>query len=195
MKKTFLILLPAVVLTAGIGWYLWPSRGKPEPLAETAAPMAGPPPTRTMADPVAIFKKAFWREPSAGDKIRRSGRHEWDDGGGITKWSWFLEVDASPELLKYLREDNSFGLVRAKSARLPEDRPSWFTFEPAAFNVLSSPRGNLQLIFSNQGNRLFACDSGRGFQRAATAPASTTNASPAPVSGRLPATSPPNPSP
>lgn len=198
MKKPLLILLPAVLLAAGIGWYVRSLPERPVAAPAVAVPQKGPPPTRTLTDGAAIFKKAFWREPVAADQIQHAERQEWSDAEGITRWAWFLEVNASPELVKYLREDNSFGLTPAQSAKLPEGQPSWFSFEPGAVSVLNSRRGNLQLIFSNQDNRLLACDSGHGFQRGAAAPAAATDnpaTRPAPLPGRLPTTPPPNPNP
>lgn len=32
----------------------------------------------------------------------------------LAKWQWFIVVQPSPELVKYLRDDNAFGLVSVK---------------------------------------------------------------------------------
>ena len=200
MKKSslLLLLLPAVALTAAAGWYGRGSRQpEPAPAGETLPLRAGPPPSRILTDPAAVFTRAFRREPAAGDVIAHAERQEWSDAGGVTKWAWFLEVNASPELLKYLVADNSFGLVPGPAGALPEGRPSWLSYDPAGVRVFRSPRGNLRLILSKQGNKLFATDSGSGFRRGAPAPVAADSAitRQAPAPGRLPATSPPKPSP
>lgn len=197
MKRILTVLIPAVVLAAAAGWY-WSGDGNPTtPPQPPAAPRPGPPPTKTLTDPAAIFNKAFWRQPSGEDRIIHAERNEWSDAEGLTRWEWFIGVKASPELLRYLREENAFGLSPAPAAVLPEGRPAWFTFDPAAVTVMASRRGKLQLIFDNGSNQLFASDSGNGFQRGAAAPVpAVVNPSPgpAPVSGRLPTTPPPIPS-
>lgn len=143
-----------------------------------------------------VFKKAFWRAPSAGDEILHADRREWSDAEGVTKWQWFIAVKPSPELLKYLRDDNAFGLTPAESAQLPEDKPAWFVFDTSEVSVLSSPRGRMQLIFQQRENTLYATDAGGGLQRGAPEPASPTPSAPAratPVPGRLPNSPPPTP--
>ena len=48
-----------------------------------------------------VFKRAFWRRPSAEDRILQAERHEWHDAEGVSRWQWFLIVDPSPALLQY----------------------------------------------------------------------------------------------
>lgn len=165
--------------------------------ATPAARTPGTPPTRTVSDGPAIFKKAFWRDPSAADQIVNAERREWSDAEGVTRWQWFIEVNASPDLLKHLREDNPFGLRRTSATPLPEGLPPWFSYAPEEVEVLKSATGGLQMIFSKQNSRLLATSSGNGFQRGAPAPASTrsTVTRQEPVPGRLPTTPPPNPRP
>ncbi|RYD33806.1 MAG: hypothetical protein EOP86_12490, partial [Verrucomicrobiaceae bacterium] len=177
MKKALPILLSAAALAAGIGWCVKYTRntggtvqetGTPPPAArqEQPVPAAGvneTPPSRIVSDGPAIFKKAFWREPSADDQIANAERREWSDAEGVTRWEWFIEVNASPDLLKYLREDNPFGLRRTSPAPLPEGPPAWFTFAPEEVDVLKSGTGRLQMIFSKHNNKILATSSGNGF--------------------------------
>ena len=39
-----------------------------------------------------VFKRAFWRRPSAEDRILQAERHEWHDAEGVSRWQWFLIV-------------------------------------------------------------------------------------------------------
>ena len=192
MKKILPILIPVIALLAWIAW-----RWAGDRAAAEAAPISwkGPPPNLSVGDPAAVFKRAFWRVPSPEDEIVHAGRHEWSDEGGVTKWAWFIEVKASPGLVKYLREENAFGLIPAASAQLPEERPGWFRFDPSEVSVLKFPHGRLQLIFSTKNNTLLASDSGAGFQRGAPEPVPAGTSANAPAPGRLPNTAPPNPKP
>lgn len=215
MKKPLLILLPtAALLAAGAAWHHWshrhhtaysaqPETALPAPPASSIAHIgpATPPPDHVTTDSAAIFKKAFWRDPSPEDHIAHAERREWRDGQGVTRWEWFLEVAASPALVKYLRDDNAFGLlpVSEKPSALPETRPAWFDFNPIETDAFTSRTGKLRLHFSKKDNKLYASNAGQGFQRGAPAPATASTEAaavtrPAPP-GRLPTTPPPIPSP
>ena len=194
MKKYGYIFL-LVLVVVGVAWRWGIVPADPNPVETPPAAWKGPPPSSSLTDPAAVFQRAFWRAPSPEDKIAHAERHEWKDAEGLTKWQWFLEVDPSPELVKYLREDNAFGLAPAAEAPLPEERPAWYHYDPSAVSVMKSPRGKLQLIFSKIGNTLYATDSGAGFQKATTATAQVDIPLTPPVPQRLPAAPPPNPNP
>lgn len=191
MKKLLLILavLAAVLLWWPGGWWLEARRNphveKPSVVASRADP-----PTKIENDPGKIFQRAFWANPTGEDKILHAERREWSDADGVQKWQWFLVVEPSPALLKRLRDDNAFGLAPASSATLMVDAPEWFVFKPKEVCVLHAPQAKLQLIFSKDNHTLFASDSGLGFSRSAFAQIPQTLPSPAPGSGRLPATPP-----
>ena len=194
MKKILLILIPAIGFGAygAYGAYTtYRSNTSYHPAANLSSPN---PPTATLTDPVAVFQKAFWKRPTGDDEITHAERHEWSDAEGVTKWQWFIEVKASPDLVKYLQQENAFGLIPAASAQLLEERPGWFRFDPGEVSVMKSPRGRMQLIFSTKNNTLYATDSGAGFQRGAPEPAAAATAA-VPPAGRLPNTSPPTPKP
>lgn len=168
-----------------------------------AAPM--PPPDTTSTDSVAVFQKAFWRRPGEDDRILHAERREWRDGNGVSQWQWFLAVEPSPALVKYLRGENAFGLAtdtsgapaaaagRAGDYQKP---PAWFPSTAEGFDVLRSPSSALRLLFSKTANQLYATDSGHGFRPGAPEPAAAAPAS-APGSSlrRLPDAPPPNPPP
>lgn len=181
-----LLLLPAV-----LGGWAWRSfHGKQEPSAAAAPPVwQGEPPTLSMTDAGEIFKKAFWRRPDAEDEILHAVRHEWSDAGGLLRWQWFLVVKASPGLVRYLREENAFGLVAGTPAVEDATAPSWFRFKPAEVSLLQAPGGGMRLMFSNKDNTLYATASGRGFTRGAPEPPPAAQGDSAP--GRLPPSSPP----
>lgn len=190
MKKLPLLLIP---LLAVIGWLAWPAASdKAEPPAVAAAvTWQGAAPTLTITDGDEIFKRAFWRRPTADDKILHAVRHEWSDEGGLLHWQWFLVVKASPGLIQYLRDDNAFGLVPSTSSSAIPEAPAWFRFNPAEVLRLQSPQSALQLIFCNHDSTLHATASGRGFTRGASEPPPAVQGAPGP--GRIPTTSPPRP--
>ena len=187
MKR--LLVATAVALLAVAAYFLAkPRKPEPPPAAKITMPMPVPP-TATITNQVEVFKRAFWRPPAPGDKILHAERREWSDEAGVKKWQWFIAVEPSAELLKYVREDNAFGLAPTKAETIDKDAPAWFAFKSDEVDVLGS-RGRLRLIFSKSGNTLYATDSGGGFNPGAPQPAK--NASTGAVStGRLPPTPPP----
>lgn len=193
MKNLTIVLVPV------LAWLAWSmAAAQPEPASASDPPIAwkGPPPDLVVTDQAAVFKRAFWRAPSAGDEVLHAVRHEWRDAEGVTKWQWFIAVKASPALLKYLRDDNAFGLLPAKSARLPGERPAWFSFDPGEVSVFKSPRGKMQLVFLTQNHTLYATDAGGGLQRGAPEPVpAVPPAQATSVRGRIPTTPPPTPKP
>jgi hypothetical protein len=160
-----------------------------------SAPIAwkGAPPTLTSTDAEEIFKKAFWRRPSPTDQIQHAERHEWRDADGLERWQWFLVVSASPELIKYLRDDNAFGLVPASAAPVVSEAPAWFRFKPEDVAVLQASHSGMRLMFSKSDNTLYATDSGRGFTKGAPEPPPATQGAQTP--GRISSSPPPKPKP
>lgn len=166
------------------------------PLADTVAPEKPGPiawqqgaPTDTVTDSEEIFKRAFWRRPGNDDHIQHAERHEWRDAAGLERWQWFLVVSASPELIKYLRDDNAFGLVPASKAPVVSESPAWFRFKPEDVTVLQASHGGMRLMFSKSDNTLYATDSGRGFTKGAPEPLPTAQGAQTP--GRIPSSPPP----
>jgi len=192
MKRPWLILIPLAVLLTGLVWYRMAHHK--DSVADKVAAIAwkGAPPNHVVTDPVAVFQRAFWRTPTAADQIVHAERHEWSDAEGVTKWQWFIEVKASPELLKHLRDDNAFGMISSKSAKVSSEKPAWFTYKPGEVSVMNAPQANLQFIFKNQSNTLFATDFGLGFRRGAPEQPKV-NSTPAPALRRLPPSAPPTP--
>jgi len=189
MKRLVGIAL-ALVATA-LGWWLV-SSGNRHRTAEEAHEVYVPP-TTTLTDSTEIFQKAFWKRPGANDKILHAERREWADADGVKKWQWFIAVEPSPELVKYLREDNAFGLTAAPAPQAVAHAPEWFTFDPKDMDVLQAPRGGLCLLFSKTQGRLYATDLGGGFKPGAPEPTKAPPTTQAVSTGRLPPTPPPNP--
>jgi hypothetical protein len=104
-----------------------------------------------------------------------------------------MVVSASPELIKYLRDDNAFGLVPASAVPVISEAPAWFRFKPEDFNVLQARHAGMRLMFSKSDNTLYATDSGRGFTKGAPEPPPATQGAQAP--GRIPSSPPPRPKP
>ena len=146
-------------------------------------------PSTTVTDAEEIFQRAFWRRPSKEDRILHAERHEWSDENGLQRWQWFLVVQASPDLIKNLRDDNAFGLLPGSSGPISTEAPAWFVFKPDDFSTFQSPQTGLRLMFSKVDNTLYATDSGRGFAKGAMEPAKPTKQVYVPK--RLPARMPP----
>jgi len=184
-------LLAAIAVVAFFATAYFITRKETDPrVVQPAAPPHGDAPTATNTEPVEVFKRAFWRPPTPDDKILHAERREWSDLDGVKKWQWFLAVEPSPELLKYVRDDNAFGLSPVSAKLDGVDAPAWFSFKPGEVEALGSPRGNLRLIFSKTGNTLHATDFGGGFHRGAREPFRPTKSGPV-SSGRLPHAPPP----
>ena len=66
----------------------------------------------------AVFQRAFWRRPGAGDRILHAERRDWKDAGAaVQKWQWFVAVAPSPEFRRWLLEDNPFELAPPRAPR------------------------------------------------------------------------------
>jgi len=193
MKKLCLILVPLLLVV--IGWLAWRAVDAGRTAAVDSAPIVwkGAPPTLTLNDAEEIFKKAFWRRPSPADQIQHAERHEWRDADGLVRWQWFLVVSASPELIKYLRDDNAFGLVPASKVPVISEAPAWFRFKPEDLTVLQASNAGIRLMFSKSDNTIYATDSGRGFTKGAPEPPPATQGAQTP--GRIPSSPPPRPKP
>lgn len=190
MKKLFLFIVPLLAIA---GWLALRLLDRSQQGAEELAPISwqSSDPTQILSDANEVFKKAFWRRPSAEDEIIHAERHEWRDAENLDRWQWFIEVRASAGLVEYLRDDNVFGLV--PTSTLPEiaEAPSWFRLNPAQFVLYAAPHGGMRLMFSKEGNTLYAMGSGRGFTKGLPEPAPASQEAPFP--GRLPTTLPPIP--
>lgn len=186
--KRFGLIAAALGLT-GLAYVLGPGR-RPSPApADPAVSQHAASRAAVAIDPAEVFRRAFWQPPGTGDKILHAERREWTDADGLKRWQWFLVVEPSPGLVKYLREDNAFGLVRGSAGLLDREAPGWFVFKPDDFSMFRSPHSGMRLMFSKADNVLYATDSGRGFTKGAPEPA--RQAAPPSASGRLPTTPPP----
>ena len=143
-----------------------PSSVSPGPVPSSAWP------------PEEVFRRAFWRQPTAQDRILHAERREATIGPphtnagsrDVQSWQWFLALQPSPGLLRSLRDPDTFGLLPTAAPRLwsepaPEPLPTWF---PAAasvpeFEILQAPAGRLTLLYRAADNTLFATDAGAGF--------------------------------
>ena len=190
MQRVFLtICVPVLILVGfGVAWFVQRAPAPPAPLEETPIVWRDGPPNLLSRDAEEIFKKAFWRRPSSLDKIQQAERHEWRDADGLKRWQWFLVVKASPDLIKYLRDDNAFGLVATSDALEVTEAPSWFQFELKEVTVLQSRHTGMRLMFSKSDDTLYATDSGRGFTNGAPEPSSTIQGAQPP--GRIPSSPP-----
>lgn len=116
-----------------------------------------------------IFRRAFWRQPSAADRIVLADRREWSDQNQeVQRWQWFLQVQPGPALLQALRDPATFGLFRTAQPRPLAKQvtaPAWFPAvgQIAGCEILQAPGGGLTVYYRAADNVLFATDAGRGF--------------------------------
>lgn len=164
----------AVVLIAA-GAYLIHSAApppQPAPVVTTAPPPEENLTLRTNADPQEVFQRAFWRRPTAEDRILHAERREWvSEEDGVRRWQWFLAVEPSAALNQWLHEDNAFGLSRVASGTSIEilrQSPSWFPeqSETIGCEIHQAAGKKMTLIFDPAKKVLYATDAGHGFAAA-----------------------------
>ena len=128
--------------------------------------------------PEDVFRRAFWRHPTAHDQIVHAERREerTGDGSAVERWSWFIELHPSPELLAALRDPEVFGLLpqqpdvstaAAVAARELTETPAWFPSETSErFEILRRPDGAFVALYDPAAQTLYAADAGHGFAAA-----------------------------
>jgi hypothetical protein len=168
--------IPAItaigILLALLGWNLT-KRGGGAPasgIAPEPARMQDPTATTIDRDEAEVFRKAFWKQPTALDRILHAERREWSDGGDVSKWQWFIALEPSPDLVRYLKVDNVFSLTATASPAAISNPPAWFSFPPGEVEVLQDPGGNMQLFFGKGDGLLHATATGGGFARPVKTP-------------------------
>lgn len=162
----FLPLVAAVLLLAA--WFRFRSSSLDTP---PPPPATGDSATAVTTDPAAIFRRAFWRQPTAADHILHAERRETKDPatGEITAWQWWLALEPGPDLLRALRDPATFDLAPSTVADLSaaaSPAPAWFPSAaklPASAEIHRSPSGTFTVIYLATENRLYATDAGRGF--------------------------------
>lgn len=147
-------------------------------------------PDVTVTDGAAVFQKAFWKRPTTGDRILHAERREWLDASGVSRWQWFLVIQPSPEIVRYLREENAFRLRKTDTMTVPRDAPEWFVSGKERSNVMASAGDVMQLAFTAGDARIYAVGSGGGF-RPGVPETPAGPAAAAAETGRLPASPPP----
>ena len=185
-------LIAAALGLAGLAYLLVPGKSPPPAPADPPVNQRPPSPAAVTIDPAEVFQRAFWQRPGPGDHILHAERREWTDPAGVKNWQWFLVVEPSPGLVKYLRQDNAFGLVPVPEVPEITDAPPWFAVRPDEVDVLQAPHGNLNLFFSKTQRLLHATSSGTGFRPGAPEAAKAAPPAQAPI-GRLPTSAPPTP--
>lgn len=188
--KAWLTLI-AAALVAGLGWRLASNQSHPSHRTDETHESA-PPPSTTTSDPTEVFQRAFWKRPTAEDRILHAERREWSGDDGVERWQWFLEVEPSRALAEHLFERNAFGLSKMSSPTTGlVDVPGWFPREPGTSAIYQDPQGGM--ILFRDGNRLFATGSGGGFVAGVRPTTQRASAGLAGNHGRLPNSHPPIP--
>lgn len=124
-------------------------------------------------EPEEVFRRAFWRHPTASDRILHAERFEpKSDDGGAEYWQWFIALQPGPELLGWLRNPDSFALIPADDKFVVPDWvtaesrvPDWFPGddELEGVEVLMSPAESLLFLYRERDNTLFGVGFGHGF--------------------------------
>lgn len=189
--KAFVIVIVALAL-GWLGWFLASPQSGLSDRSDLSDLADSIPPTTTLTDPAAVFEKAFWKRPTADDKILHAERREWADGAGVQKWQWFIAVKPSPELVRHLIADNAFSLTRTGWREPAAERPGWFPESADDHEVFASASGTFTLLRDRNTGLLYATDSGGGFRPGAPEPIEPLPVARAATS-RLPLTPPPTP--
>lgn len=172
-SPTFRFALSVTLIIAVILAVIHVSR--PTPHQPTPIPTVAGETVAVTTEPAEIFRRAFWRQPARTDQILRAERREWIDAASapaVSRWQWFIALHPSPELLRDLRNPETFGLapvaadtparpwINATSAPLP----AWFPASTdGSFEILQSPSAGLSLLYRARDNTLYATDQGGGF--------------------------------
>lgn len=150
---------------------------------------------RTEEDAAEVFRRAFWREPAADDRILQAERREWIAEGddGVRRWQWFIALQPSPAFSAWLEDENPFSLSPVPSDSIDPadvDAPVWFPTASrlVACTVRQSHDRTMTLLTDSVTGTLYATDAGQGFR---IAPMSS--AAPSLPSGPPPTFSPPRP--
>lgn len=188
--KRLLVCCFALTLLAAAAFRWMPAPAPlslPEPTTATSPAPPEPPAEkvtlRTNANAVEVFRRAFWREPAADDRIVHAERREWvNDQDGVRRWQWFLAVQPSLGFSTWLRDTNPFNLAKAQRASFSfaQSSPEWFpaTADLAPHDILQAADGGMTLIFDQKSQMLYATDSGHGF---AAVPKQSASRPPAPA--------------
>jgi hypothetical protein len=178
-KSTAVTLTVALLLAVLIGAALLlrpdPAHTLSQPVADPAVAALAPSPIAPAAwSPEEIFRRAFWRQPTARDRILHAERRVTasTDGQQVEGWQWFIQLQPDPALLEALRNPESFGLFVVAPGVAPRPWPATSTpapawFPPAAafteFEILQAPSTGLTVLYRASDHTLFATDSGSGF--------------------------------
>jgi hypothetical protein len=124
----------------------------------------------TLTDPVQVFQKALWRQPASDDKILHAERREWSTpADGVRQWRWFLAVKPGPALRQWLAT-NPFFLSGTNSPAVLASASAWFPKATKEFIIQEKSDGRLMLMWSADGQMLYASDSGHGFAAPSSGP-------------------------
>ncbi len=169
-QKSFIVAGIIVILAAMV---LIRLRIKPEipppPKTITTTATADGMNLKTETDPTQVFQKAFWRHPTSGDEILHAERREWSTEEGVKKWQWFIALRPGTELLEWLKT-NPFSMTKTNSSGDFEKPPEWFPNSSTDFQIQRNAQGSFVLMLSADKKRLYATDSGLGFNPPGIAP-------------------------
>jgi len=164
----FALGVGTVVALIGAGFIVARMNPKPKP-PEQPVVESGPGGMNltTTRDAVVVFTRAFWRKPTAADRVLHAERRELATADkDVRAWQWFLAVEPGPDLQKWL-EGNPFSLVKAQSLPVPpagaRPAPDWFPRDARDYDLWVAPDGRFALLIAHGRNLIFATDSGAGF--------------------------------
>lgn len=168
VKNSSLLLLALLTITACSPNDRNEDPNTPPPSEESAPAPLPAPTSASTTDPAEVFRRAFWRQPTAADRILHAERRVNPEDAS---WQWFLQLNPSPELLTALRDPENLGLRALAPGETPrpwpttpEPSPDWFpsveSLDPKTFEIHQSPVTGLTLLYRATDNTLFATDHG-----------------------------------
>lgn len=175
MKRNYVILAVgiAVAFAGGVYYSLRPSdESAVGPIGQHEGENTHKGAYALNTDKEEVFSRAFWKRPATDDKILHAERREWTESAadGPAHWQWFLDVEASPELLAWLKDKNPFSL-RPADIVTTKAPPVWWPKDLSGWEIRSGGEDKrFTILFSRNSRRLCATDSGTGFTPAAAVP-------------------------
>lgn len=173
-RSIIILSLAGVILVSAGSYFLLQRSVEDSEVRPASAPNVTLPPGERLRDDwpaEEVFRRAFWRNPTAGDKILHAVRLEGFGDDGVKRWGWFIKLHPSPELLQGLRDPSNFGLMPATKPHPYSDAtlraPDWYLPPQgdAGTEILQHPTLPLTIHYRASDNVLYASDHGKGFAK------------------------------
>lgn len=182
MKRIVFIALTLAALAV----FILHERKVEEPAVATPAPIEESTELKLQTDATEVFRRAFWREPGAGDRVLHAERREWvSETNGVRRWQWFIAVEPSEGFMRWLWDENPFSLRPfAAFDTAPGTLPDWFPAKLADAECRQAADRSMTIL--RKDGIIFATDAGHGFTITAHPAAEPRTAAAPPIDQRSP---------